>query len=203
MKTFVALLLLSGFGAGAAEKPAAEKAPAATFSFQFKNAPVGEVIQYYSKISGQRFVIDANANGRITILNPVKVTVEDGFNLLSTALMANSLAISDHDGTFFVSQARNIQRNRIPVVTELPPSKPEKMVSWIIDLKNGNGNAMMKELRMLTSKDGEVMSYGEKRLVIQDWLSNLYRVRDVLAQLDQPDVYKPEKREKGKAETGG
>lgn len=157
------------------------------FTFNFKGAEVVDVLQQYMKITGQKFVVNESVHGKITILNPHDVTAEEAFGLLSTALAENGIGISEQGDVMVVMNARNIQRDFIPVVTELPPLKPERMVSWVVETHNVDAGEVNKQLRLLTSRDGEEFPFGKNKLIISDWVSNLYRVRDLMAKLDQPE----------------
>lgn len=175
------LCLLFGFSASAATNSEA------TFPFQFRSAQVVDVLQQYGKMTGQTFVIDEPAGGKkITILSTHKVNAEEAFNLLSTALATIGIGISTHGDVLVVQSARSLQRDLIPVTTELPPINPEKMISWIYETKYFDAEEVVRELRLIPSRDGEVYPFGKNKVIISDWVSNLHRVHDLLVQVDQP-----------------
>lgn len=155
--------------------------------FNYKDTPIVEVIEDYSKLSGQKFIIDPQVKGQITIINPERISVEDAFHQLSMALAANGLAISKQGNTMLVSQARMIQRNLIEVTTELPNLKPEKMHTWIINLKHANADQVNRQLRILSSRDGELVPYtATNQIIVTDWVSNLHRIASIIKELDRP-----------------
>lgn len=173
-----AFLISSQCFAAAIEKP---------FAFTFKEASLSKVIEYYSAHTGQKFVLDSSvaSNVKVTILGTSKVRAKEAFNLLSASLALSGVAISDRDGTMVLASARNMQRSYIPVVTTLPPLQPEKMVTWIVNLKNADANQISQQVRIMTSKDGELVAYGSNRLLVTDWVSSLYRMKDLIDQLDR------------------
>lgn len=178
-----AAILIQFCAAAAIEKPS-EK----LFPFTFKEAPLTKVIDYYSGHTGQKFVLDASvaSNVKISIVEPAKISQKEAFNLLSASLALSSVAISNRDGTLVLSSAKNMERSYIPVVTELPPLHPEKLVTWVVTLKNADPNQLSQQVRMMTSKDGELVTYGQNRLLVTDWVSSLYRVKDLIEHLDKP-----------------
>lgn len=179
MRILLAALVISGQCALAAtEKP---------FAFTFKDAPLSKVIDYYSAHTGQKFVLDGSvANSvKVNIIEPAKVTSKEAFNLLSASLALNGVAISDREGTLVLASARAMQRSYIPVVTELPPLQPEKLVTWVVNLKHADANQVSQQVRILTSKDGEIAAFGANRLLVTDWVSSLYRVKDLIDQIDR------------------
>lgn len=161
--------------------------PEKTFAFNFRDAPLTKVVEYYSNQTGQKFVIDSSltATVKVTIVQSKRVAPAEAFNLLSASLALSGVAISNRDGTYVLASARSMERSYIPVVSELPPLQPERLVTWVINLKHADATSVMQQLRILASKDGEVVTYGQSRLMITDWVSNLYRVKELIAQIDK------------------
>lgn len=171
-------LLLAAQGAFAASD---------TFKFNFKDAEITKVIEEYATTSKERFIIDPQVKGKITIINPAPISKEEAFNQLSTALANNGVAYVVQDGVFNVKPSRLIQRDSIPVVTELPPMRPERMVTYIIKLKNASADEVNKQLRILTSKDGELVPYTRTNsIIVSDYTPNLHRIAEIVKTLDQP-----------------
>lgn len=151
----------------------------------FKDADITKVIELYSKSSGQKFIVDSSVRGKVSIFNPTDVTQEEAFNQLSTALAVNGYGISKQGDVMVVRSSRNIQRDLIEVGTEVPALKPERMYSWIFSPKNISANDLMRDLRLLTSKDGEVsMNSRINQIVMTDWVSNIHRVAETLKTID-------------------
>lgn len=175
----LSLLLIPGFIA----LQVAAAAP--TIKFNFKDADMSKVIEEYAKASGQKFVVDSNLRGKISLINSGPITLTEAFNQLSSGLAVNGAAISKQDDVMLISHARNIQRNLLEVSSELPPLRPEKMQTLIINLKYATAGELNKELRILTSKDGELVPVTRtNQLIITDWVSNLYRVQKLIKEID-------------------
>ena len=106
---------------------------------------------------------------------------------LSSALAVHGYAISKQENTFVIRGARHAQRDLIEVSTEVPALKPERMVSWVITLKYISAKTILKEMRNLPSRDGEMnLSSQSNQIVFTDWSGNLNRVAELLKQLDKP-----------------
>lgn len=171
------------FGLSALAAPDSAK----TIKFNFQNADIVKVLEEYTKLSGQKIIVDPQIRGKVTIFNPKPITVEEAFNQISTAMMTNGLAFSTQGDTLVALQARQVQRNKIDVVTELPPLKPEKMVTWMIKLKHISADEVNKQLRILTSTNGELVPYTQtNHIIVSDYVSNLHRIAALLKELDQP-----------------
>lgn len=151
----------------------------------FNNEDLTKVIEMYSKASGQKFVIDPSSRGKISIFIQEPVSLEEAFNQLSSALAINGYAISKQADTMIIKSARNIQRDLIEVSQEKPTLKPERMYTWIYNAKNIPAGTIMRELRILPSKDGELnVSESTNQIIITDWTSNLLRIAEILKEID-------------------
>lgn len=160
-------------------------APRSTFNFQ--NEDLVKVIETYSRLAGVKIVIDPNVRGRVTILNPQPVTLAQAFEDLSLALSLESYGFSRVGDTLVLRSARNLQRGLIEVRTTLPPIKPERMVTYVLKLKHIPAVGVNRDIRILLSKDGELVpDANSNSLIISDWTSNLRRVHDLMVELDVP-----------------
>jgi type II secretory pathway component GspD/PulD (secretin) len=179
MKTLISVLVGLLFSASALAQQ--------KLNMNCMNEELMTVIAAYSKAANQKFVIDPNVRGKVTILLPDLVTIEEAFNHLSTALAINGYAISKQGDTMVIRSARNVQRDLIEVSTNRPTPKPERMYTWIFKPKYLSVDSISRELRMLISKDGELtVNSRTNQLIIADFTSNLNRVIDLLTELDKP-----------------
>jgi general secretion pathway protein D len=155
--------------------------------FDYKYNELRTIISDYSKASGKKIIIDSSLYGSVSILNPSEITIEDAYNQLSEALSINGYAIVTNGDQLTIKNARSAQRDNLAVVTELPTEKPQRLVTWVIDLKNSSAGQVMRELRMLTSYYGEIsINSKTNQLIITDWTSNLQRVKALLQKIDVP-----------------
>lgn len=153
----------------------------------FNNEELIKIIEMYSKASGQKFVVDSGVRGKISIFLQEQVSIEEAFNQLSSALAVNGYAISKQGDTMIVKSARSIQRDFIEVSTDRPSLKPERMYTWIYNVKNVPADSINRELRILASRDGEVsINVNMNQLIFTDWVSNINRIADLMKQVDKP-----------------
>lgn len=162
-------------------------AQARTFDFTFRNQPMSKVVELYAKESGKEIIFTPAVDPKITILTKQEVNVDKAFELLSAALAEAGLTFVKKSDVYVVTLARSAQRSSLEVVTKLPPMIPERMISYVHVLKHAKADQVNKNLRILPSKDGELVPYPEtNQIIITDWISNVYRVRDTLVAIDQP-----------------
>jgi type II secretory pathway component GspD/PulD (secretin) len=159
----------------------------AQMKFNYSNADVSQVIEDYSKASGQRFIYDPQVRGKVTVINPQKISLDEAFAQLSTSLAVNGIGISKQGDVMVIQQARSIQRNFIDIGTTLPPLRPERMFTWVVELKHASAQKINNELRILTSKDGELVALTTtNQILVTDWVSNLHRIEKIIEAVDRP-----------------
>jgi general secretion pathway protein D len=147
------------------------------YKVYYKDTEITQLIEFYSKISGQKFVVDAGVRGKISIFAQTPVSTEEVFNLLSSSLALNGYAINKQGDTMVVRSARNAQRDLLEVSTEPPTLKPERMYTYIYTPKYVTTEMINRELRIFSSKDGE-MSVTPRQLI--------HRVIATLKEIDIP-----------------
>ena len=165
-----------------------ENFPKKIKSFDYPNADLVEVIKAISKLTGKNFIIDPSLrNAKITIIAPSEITVAEAYKAFLSALAMNQYTV--------VPSGRFLKIRPIPIAKQdsietyagdyFPDS--DQLITRIIKLKYINATEVEKQLRALSSKGGEVTSYGPTNsLIITDLGSNVERVANIIEQLDVP-----------------
>ena len=186
-----ALILATGTAHAAA--PEARMPEASTFdpsvkiTLKHKDQEVGAMIETFAKASKKTFVVDPGVRGKVSVFAPEPVGLDEAFDLLSTSLALNGYAIIEHADRYVVMASRNAQRSSIPTLTEIKSVKPERYVTLIMTLNHIPVTEINKNLRILPSKDGEMMPLIESnQLLITDYISNVNRIAGIVKILDQP-----------------
>lgn len=162
--------------------------------FYYNNEEIGKVLEGYSRASGKKMIVDPGIKGKISIFNPDSVSLEEAFNQVSQALAINGFAIIHEGESLVVRPVRQVQRSLIEVGSELPPPKPERLFSWVVTLKNIPVSVVSKDIKILVSKEGETSVLKDNnQMIFVDWISNLYRIRELLRQIDVPKNQEAEK----------
>lgn len=153
----------------------------------FVNEQLTTIIGLYSKASGQKFTIDPTVRGTITLLNPEDVTLEESFNQISEALALNGFAIVKHGDMMTIRNARSAQRDGIEVSTTLPSAKPQRMATWIVNLKHVDVWSIRSQIgRLLSSSYGEIEAVeNTNQLIITDFTSSINRIAEMIKNIDQ------------------
>lgn len=154
-------------------------------SFDYPNAEIADLVKAISELTGKNFVVDPQVRGKITIIAPSRLTVAEAYKAFLSALAINGLAIVPGDGFYKIKQARAAQRDNIDTFSGAYYPTSDQMITRIIKLKYISADEVNKQLRILTSKDGELVPYTPTNsLIVSDYGANIDRIMKILEQLD-------------------
>lgn len=164
-----------------------EKFPETIESFDFVNADLTDVIKLISELTGKNFIIDSGVRGKITIVAPSKITVAEAYKAFLSALSMNGFTVVPSGNFLKVKNARNAQRDSIETYPDKYYPNTDQMITKIIHLKHISAEQVNRELRLLQSKDGDMVPYAATNsIIISDFGSNIDRVMKIINQLDVP-----------------
>lgn len=154
-------------------------------SFDYPNAEIADVIKAISELTGKNFIVDPQVRGKITIIAPSRITVAEAYKAFLSALAINGLAVVPGDGFYKIKTARVAQRDNIDTFSGAYYPTSDQMITRIVKLKYISADEVNKQLRILTSKDGELVPYTPTNsLIISDYGANMDRIMKILGQLD-------------------
>lgn len=164
-----------------------ENFPETIESFDFPNVEITDVIKAISELTGKNFIIDPGVRGKITIVAPSKITVAEAYKAFLSALAINGFTVVPSGSFLKIKSARNAQRDSIETYSGAYYPNSDQMITRIIHLKHIQADQVNRDLRVLTSKDGEMSVYtATNSLILSDYGSNVDRVMKILGQLDVP-----------------
>lgn len=159
-----------------------------TFNFQFENTEVSEVIKVFSRETQQKFVLDTGVHAKVSIFATAPVGEAEAFHLLAKALATKGIGMLRHGDLWIVKTAKGLQKDMLPVVTVLPEPVPERLLNLVVTLHYLPADHFVKKMKPLLSKEGEVQVMAENKIMISDWISNLFRVQALLVEVDKEDT---------------
>lgn len=164
-----------------------ENFPETIESFDFPNAEITDIVKAISELTGKNFIIDPGVRGKITIVAPSKISVAEAYKAFLSALAINGFAVVPSGKFLKIRSARNAQRDGIETYSGNYYPNADQMITRIIHLKHISAEMVNRDLRILTSKDGELSPYTPTNsLIVSDYGSNIERIMKIISQLDVP-----------------
>lgn len=175
------------FARAGVEEITPENFPETIESFDFPNAEISDVIKAISELTGKNFIIDPQVKGKITIMAPSKITVAEAYQAFLSALAVHGYAIVPSGSFYKVKSARYAQKDSIETFSGAYYPNGDQFITRIIHLKHISADQIVKDLKNLSTKDGDAVVYSATNsLILTDYGSNIDRVMKILNQLDVP-----------------
>ncbi len=187
------LLLLSAFafaqevGPGKVED---NKVEDNKVSLNFNNVEVRDLVKTMSELTGKNFLLNDKIRGRITIISPSKVSVDEAYKVFETILAVNDLTIVEAGKVTMIVPTREAKSSTIRTVIGkryLPRS--DTFITRLVPLEYIAASDISQALRGLVSKFGTLQVYQPTNtLIMIDSAANMNRLLKIIRELDI-DIY--------------
>lgn len=154
-------------------------------SFDLQDKEIKDVVTLISKWTNKNFILDNKVRGKITIIGPSQVTLQEAYQAFLSALEANSLTTIQSGK--FIRIIESGEAKRMPVKTYSGDFAPtdDQFITRIVQLKYINADEVQREFRDLTTRSGKLFAYEPTNsLIITDTGSNIQRIREILDAID-------------------
>ncbi len=166
---------------------AATKSPQSV-NIDFNDVDIRLVIKYLSELTQTNFVIDQDVSGKVSVMSPNKMTVEEAKKVLETLLVMNGYTIVEADGVKRVVPSNTARQSKMQtwVGKDAPFSDSEaKMVTQIVPLDYANADKVKEILIPYITGAGHVASYRPTNtLIISETTANLSKLLSIVRSLD-------------------
>jgi general secretion pathway protein D len=171
---------------------AAKKSNDVTFNFVDVDLPV--VTKFISDITGKNFIFDEKVKGKITIIAPSKLSIDEAFNLFTAVLEVKGFTVvpSGVDAYKIVPSIEAKQQGMQISTTGSPPNA--SYIARVITLKHVPADDALKFLQPLVSRDGLISTFGPGNLLlVVDSGLNIEKILSLTELIDKPSTAdKPE-----------
>ncbi|MFI5316938.1 MAG: type II secretion system secretin GspD [Myxococcota bacterium] len=187
------LLVLGALTAAAllAAGPARAQAPAPAgetlVSLDFQDADITEVISTIAKATGKNFLYDDRVRGRVTVISPDPVTVDEAYRVFESILAVKGFTtVPAPGGVLKILPLRDAKENAIETVPgERTPENRDTFITRLLPLHYVKADTMNDTLKPLVSKEASVIAYGPTNtLIITDASANIRRLSEIIDQID-------------------
>jgi general secretion pathway protein D len=155
-------------------------------TLDFDNVEIGVLVKFVSELTGKNFIIDDKVKGKVTIISPKKIPVEDVYKVFLSVLEINGFTVVPVGNMTKIIPATLAREKSLETRTKKELADPEdRMVTQIISLERANPDEIKRILDPIISKSSSVLSYPPAGiLVITDYMSNIKRLQEIILALD-------------------
>ncbi len=157
-------------------------------TMNFKDVDLGILIKFISEITGKNFVVDPSVQGRVTILSPEKVTIDEAYQVFLSVLEVNGFTTVQSGKVIKIIKASEAKGKGVETHFNKAPQRPEdKIITQLYPLSFADATELAKLLKPLVPRTGLLIPYAETNtLIIIDMVSNIDRLINIINELDVP-----------------
>ncbi len=181
-------------GAAGAQTPRAAAPANGMVQLDFNDVELTVVIDTISRLTGKNFIYDDRVRGRVTIVSPTPMTLDQAYAVFESVLQVKGFTtVEGPGGAIKVIPIREAKESSIETLqSNQPPPFRDRYVTRLIPLRYIDAEAITNTLKPLVSKDAALAAYPPTNTVIvTDSASNIRRLLSILEAIDI-ETYKEE-----------
>lgn len=156
-------------------------------NLDFTDADISDVVKSISEITGKNFILDERVRGKITIISPSPVSVEEAYQAFISALEVKNFTVVRIGKINKVVPKRDAKQMPISTVSDdYRTPYGDAFITRLIPIKYIRAEEIVQSLKSLASPDGLLSAYGPTNtLIVTDSASNIRRLMTIIRRLDK------------------
>jgi general secretion pathway protein D len=160
----------------------------------FNDVELSVVIDTIARLTGRNFIYDDRVRGRVTVISPTKISVEQAYAVFESVLQVKGFSVVPGPGgvTKIVPIRDAKEASLVTPPGRAPARERDRFVTRLIPLDYINAEQIGETLKTLISKEAALLAYGPTNtLILTDTEANIRRVLQILDSIDV-ETYKDE-----------
>lgn len=152
-----------------------------------KETELEDLVNWMMSISCQKFIWDRKVrSGKVSILSPEPVTLEEAYAAFYAALETMGLTVEPSGRYFKIVETADAKSRTLPLYgDDANAPNSDRFVTQLIRVKHGNAKEIQGVLDSLKSKQGSVDIVGNL-LIITDKGASIRKLEQLVVELDVP-----------------
>ena len=183
---FLALCLIPG--QALAQTPAQPVADGRV-TLDFNNVELADLIQTISELTGENFLYDETVKGKVTIVSPESMTLNEAYQLFLTVLNVKGYAVVPSGKINKIVALKDAKSSNLPTYVNGRSRTGEQIITRVFRLKHLDAAIIGPTVLIpLVPTTANVAAYPPTNsLIITDTAANIERLAKIIRELDQPD----------------
>ncbi len=161
-------------------------------SVNFQGADLRVFIRFISQLTGKNFIVDSKVRGRVTVISPNKITIEEAYQMFESILEVEGYTTVPAGQVIKIVPAREARSSGIHVIPgkETGVLGGEQFVTRIIHLNYIDAGSVIPVIRPLISRrKSSLATYAYTNdIILTDAIPNVRKVVNILKELDVEGV---------------
>jgi general secretion pathway protein D len=158
-------------------------------SFNFVDVEIPSVIKFISEITGFNFIFDERIRGKITIIAPTKLSIEESFSLFTSVLSIKGYTVITSGPQTYKIIPSSMAKQAGLIPTDEKITVNEQYIMKLIETKHLDAEDTLQFLRPIVSRDGHISAFGPSNLLlVVDSGINIEKILSILTLIDIPSI---------------
>lgn len=159
-------------------------------SIDFSNVDINVLIKFMSELTGKNFVVDQRVRGKVTIISPSKISVDEAYKVFESVLEVHGFTTVQAGEIIKIIPSPDARAKNIETMLEDDSRSPEdKVVTQLIPLRYADAAAIKRIIAPLISRSSVALAYAPTNtLILTDFYSNIKRLLKILKAIDVTGV---------------
>ena len=159
-------------------------------SIDFNNVDINVFIKFMSELTGSNFVVDDRVKGKVTIISPAKISVDEAYMVFLSVLEVHGYTTVKAGRVTKIVPAPDARSKNIKTILQSEAGNPDdKVVTQLIHLKYAEPEDIKRLFAPLISKNSVILAYQPTNtLIVTDVYSNIRRLMRILGTIDIPGI---------------
>jgi general secretion pathway protein D len=163
-----------------------------TWTVNFKEADIEELIRFVAKASGKTIIIADKITGKkVQVISSEPVTTDELYQLFLAILDIHGFAAVESGGIVRIIDSKDARTSPVDVATGDSIQSGNAVITQVIQLENISAAKLIPVLRPLAPQQAHMAAYAPSNaIIISDTAVNIARIRDVIENIDLSAVSK-------------
>ncbi len=163
-------------------------------SIDFNNVDISVFIKFISELTGRNFVIDQRVKGKVTIISPSKISVEEAYKVFESVLDVHGFATVESGKVTKIIPSPDARTKSIETRSDADgdadgDADDDRVVTQLMPLRYADTEEVKRLFTPMVSKSSVILSYPPTNtLIVTDNYSNILRLMNILKIIDVPGV---------------
>ncbi len=152
----------------------------------FQDVEISTLVKFISEITGRNFLLDDKVKGKVSVISPSKITVDEAYRVFQSVLQVKGFTLVDTGPVVKIIAIKDVKGSGLPVGVETK-NPSEAYVTQLVPLQHLEAQAAAQLLQPLVSRDGLISAYAPTNsLIVVDSENNIARLVELITSLDVP-----------------
>ena len=165
----------------------AENKPQKTVTLDFDQVDLKVFIKFISNLTGKNFVVDDKVRGKVTILSPTPITVDEAYQVFLSVLEVQGFTTIPSGNVVKIVRTVESRQKNMETTSRMSiePKPQDQVITQIIPLEHATAAELRKILVPMVSKQGLIVAYNPtETLILIDYESNVKRLLTIITSID-------------------